>query len=72
MTSCEYGQTAGGTCGYSIVNPANVKGVVTAKCTKDIRGHLRSHNVRDSSVHSESRLLLAPAMYFADLKILTG
>ena len=35
---CEYGQIAGGTCGCSVDNPANVKSVVIAKCTKDIRG----------------------------------
>ena len=66
MASCEYGQIAGGTC-CSAENPANVKSVVIAKCTKDIRGHLRSHDVRDASVHSESNLLLARAgMYDGD------
>ena len=41
MASCEYGQIAGGTCGCSTDNPANVKSVVIAKCTKatDICGH---------------------------------
>ena len=66
MASCEHGQIAGGTCGCSADNPANVKSVVIAKCTKDIQGHLRSY-VRDASVHSESNLLLARAgMYDAD------
>ena len=65
--SCEYGQIVGGTCGCSTDNPANVNSVVIAKCTKDIRGHLRSPDVRDASVHSESNLLLARAgMYDAD------
>ena len=61
MASCEYGQIAGGICGCSADNPANVESVLIAKCTKDIRGHLRSHDVRDASVHSESNLLLARA-----------
>jgi len=73
MASCEYGQIAGGTCGCSVDNPANVKSAVIAKCTKDIRGHLRSQNVRDASVRSESTLLLARAgTYVADLTVLTG
>lgn len=67
MASCEYGQIAGGTCACSADNPANVESVVIAKCTKDIRGHLRSHDVRDASVHSEPNLLLARAgMYDVD------
>jgi len=71
MASCEYGQIAGGTCGCSMDNPAKVTSVVIAKCTKDIRGHLRSQNVRDASVDSESKLLLARAgMYFDDLTVL--
>lgn len=73
MASCEYGQIAGGTCGCSVDNPAKATSVVIAKCTKDIRGHLRSQNVRDASVDSESKLLLARAgMYFEDLTVLTG
>ena len=67
MASCEYGQIAGGTCGCSVDNPANVESIVIAKCNKDIRGHLRSYNVRDASVQSELKLLLARAgMYVAD------
>ena len=73
MASCEYGQIAGGTCGCSVDNPANVKSIVIAKCTKDIRGHLRSLNVRDASVRSESTLLLARAgMYVGDKTVSTG
>ena len=73
MASREYGQIAGGTCGCSVDNPANVKSIVIAKCTKDIRGHLRSLKVRDASVRSESTLLLARAgTYVSDLTVLTG
>jgi len=35
--------------------------------------HLRSHNVREASVHSESKLLLGRAgMYVVDLSVFTG
>ena len=61
MASCEYGQIAGGTCDPSVDNPANVKSVVLAKCTKAIQGHLRAYNDRDASLISESKLLLARA-----------
>ena len=50
MASCEYGQIAGGTCDRSVDNPANVKSVVLAKCTKAIQGHLRAYNVRDATL----------------------
>ena len=61
MASCQYGEIAGGTCGSSVCNPANVKSVVLAKCTKAIQGHLRPYNVRDATLVSESKLLLARA-----------
>ena len=50
-----------GTCGSSVDNLANVKSVVLAKCTKAIQGHLRPYNVRDATLVSESKLLLARA-----------
>ena len=53
MASCQYGQIAGGTCGSSVDNPANVKSVVLAKCTKAIQGHPRPYNVRDATLLSE-------------------
>ena len=61
MASCQYGQIAGGTCGSSADNPANVKSVVLAKCTKAIQGHLSPYDVRDATLVSESKLLLARA-----------
>ena len=61
MASCQYGQIAGGTCGPSLDNPGNVKSVVLAKCTKAIQGHLRAYNVRDATLLSKSKLLLARA-----------
>ena len=61
MASCEYGQISGGTCGFSVDNPAYVKSVILAKCTKAILGHLRSCNIRDASLNSEPKLLLARA-----------
>ena len=61
MASCEYGQIAGGTCTSSLDNPANVKILLLAKCTKATQGHLRPYNVRDATLVSESKLLLARA-----------
>ena len=58
MASCQYGQVAGGS---RVDNPANVKSVVLAKCTKAVQGHLRPYNVRDATLVSESKLLLARA-----------
>jgi len=37
MAAYEYGQIAGGTCGSSVDNPANVKSIILAKCTKAIK-----------------------------------
>ncbi|XP_078380150.1 uncharacterized protein LOC144663088 [Oculina patagonica] len=64
MAACEYGQIAGGECGPSVDNPANSNSVVIAKCTKDIQGHLRAYDVRDASLDSEPKLLLARAGIF--------
>ena len=40
MPTCEFGQIAGGACGSSVDNPANVKSIILAKCAKAIQGHL--------------------------------
>ena len=61
MASCEYGQIVGGACGPSMDNPASVKSVALANCKKDIKGHLRSFDVRDATLDSEGKLLLARA-----------
>ena len=61
MASCEYGKIAGGMCGPSVDNPANVKSVVLAKCNKAIQGHLHAYNIRDATLVSDSKLLLARA-----------
>ena len=68
MASCEFGQIAGGTCGPSVDNPANVNSITLAKCTKAIQGHLRSCNVRDTTLDSEQKLLLARAGMLYKLK----
>ena len=68
MASCEYDQIAGGTCGPSVDNPANVKRVVIAECTKTMQGHLRAYNARDATLVLQSKLLLARAsLCFLDL-----
>ena len=60
MATCSYSQIVGGTCGPSVSNPVNVQGVLIEECDKDIRGHLKAINVRDSSLN-EVKLLLARA-----------
>ena len=60
MATCSYSQIVGGTCGPSVSNPANVQCVLIEECDKDIRGHLKAINVRDSSLN-EVKLLLARA-----------
>ena len=60
MASCSYSQIVGGQCGPSVSNPANVQCVLIGNCGKDIRGHLKANQVRDSSL-DEARLLLARA-----------
>ena len=56
-----YSEFVGGICGPSSDNPENVQCVIIAKCDKDIKAHLRSYKVLDSSLHTEARLLLARA-----------
>ena len=54
-----YSEFVGGICGPSSDNPANVQCVIIAKCDKDIKAHLRSYKVLDSSLDTEGMLLLA-------------
>ena len=61
MASCYYSQFVGGVCGPSITNPANVQCILIGQCDKDIQGHLKTLQVRDSSLNSEAILLLARA-----------
>ena len=61
MASCGYSEIVGGSCGASSDNPANVQCVTIGKCSKDIKGHLRSYKVSDTSLDSEAKLLLARA-----------
>ena len=69
MASCEYLQIAGGTWGPSVGKSANLKSALLAKCTKAIQGNLRAYNVRDATLVSELKLLLARAgMCVVDLQ----
>ena len=61
MASCGYSEFVGGICGPSSDNPANVQCVTIGKCDKDIKAHLRSYKVSDSSLDKEATLLLARA-----------
>ena len=61
MAAYEWGQIAGGTCGSSVDNPANVKSIILAKCKKAIQVHLRSCGIQDTSLDSEPKSLWARA-----------
>ena len=56
-----YSEFVGGICGPSSDNPANVQCVIIAKCDKDIKAHMRSYKVLDSSLDTEAGLLFARA-----------
>ena len=62
MATCSYSKVfgGGGACGPSVSNPANVQCAVIGECGKDIQGHLKLTNVKDSTL-DEARLLLARA-----------
>ena len=55
----------GGTFGSSVDNSTNVKSVILAKCTNSTQGHLRYCNIRDATLDSEAKLLLARAGMFS-------
>ena len=61
MAAYECGQIAGGTCGSSVDNPANVKSIILAKCKKAIQAHLHSCSIQDTSLDSEPKPLWARA-----------
>ena len=61
MASCGYSEFVGGICGPSSDNPADVQCVTIGKCNKNIKAHLKSYKVWDSSLDTEARLLLARA-----------
>lgn len=57
MAFCKYSTLAGGNCGPSSENPANVECI-----TKEVNGHLTFCKVSDDGgVDTESKLLLARA-----------
>ena len=62
MATCSYSKLigGGGAWGLSVSNPANVQCAVIGECGKDIQGHLKLTNVKDSTL-DEARLLLARA-----------
>ena len=60
MAVCGYASLVPASCGASNSNPADSGCVLLNDCDKEIKGHLRSHNVRDC-LRTESRLLLARA-----------
>lgn len=63
LACCGYAKHVGGDCGSSTERQANDHDecVRLAECCKDIKGHLKTCCVSDSSLNSEATLLLARA-----------
>ena len=61
MASCGYAKLVGEICGSSADNPSNVHVVQLGSCNRNIKAHLKSNDVRDSTLDSELKLLLARA-----------
>ena len=61
MASCGYAKLVGGICGSSADNPANVHVVQLGSCNRNTKAHQKSYDVRDSTLDSEVKLLLARA-----------
>ncbi|CAH3018743.1 unnamed protein product [Porites evermanni] len=64
MATCGYSTYVGGSCGSSFQNPSNVQCVPLGDCQKEVKAHIKSLNVRDRSIKTESQLLLARAGIF--------
>ena len=61
MAVCSFSSLAGGPCGPSKFNPANLECVLLGNCKKDIKGHLKTFNTSDDQLKTEADLLLARA-----------
>ena len=61
MASCGYAKLVGGIFGSSADNPVNVHVVQLGSCNRNTKAHLKSYDVRDSTLDSEVKLLLARA-----------
>ena len=59
MASCGYSTFVDGTCGSSAAGV--VKCIAIESCGKDIKEHLKTYDVRDTSLQNEAQLLLARA-----------
>lgn len=60
MASCSFSVMTGSQCGPSPENRTMADCVVSLKeCTKDIKPHLKLLEVRDASLDTEMKLLLA-------------
>ena len=60
MDTCSFSKLVGGPCYPSVSNPANVHCDLIGEYHKDIQGHLKLTNVKDSTL-DEASLLLARA-----------
>jgi len=61
VAACGCSSCVGGSCGLSSQNPTNVQCVPLGNCQKEVKVHLKSLNIRDGSLKTESQLLLARA-----------
>ena len=61
MASCGYAKLVGEIWGSSADHPANVHVVQLGSCNRNIKAHLKSYDLRDSTSDSEVKLLLARA-----------
>ena len=61
MATCNYSLFARGPCGCSNSNPANVTCVAIAQCGKDIKSRLKVYDCFDSTLKTETDLLLTRA-----------
>jgi len=58
MAACGFASYAGGPCGSSSNNPANVECIPLSRCEKDISGHLRALDIWDATLMTEAQLIL--------------
>ena len=61
MATCSYSTFVGGVCGPSKDNSEDQLCVPIVECQRDIKGHLRSLDIRDLALRTEGQLLLSRA-----------
>ena len=61
MVKCGFSSFAGGECSSSADYAKEKCCVFIENCQRDVRGHLKSINVRDATIKTEGQLILARA-----------